>query len=449
MKLSKILSRQVELRTAAPLSPPKLLTDAIQRLDKRWPDTVTKVDEKDREALAIEFAERATRNDWAGVKPAALPTAASAAFDPALRERPELHPLRTFLYSEVAASTRSRLLGPMLSVYLETYEPRAAHTRSLAEGLSKRKSWQPTSRKQLLDAFPEILDPDEGARLLGQRMALSEMPYQMLRDGRYPAPHSEGLIDHAQPAFLNALRPGLESGDRKTYDRVLNWVAPEGEISARQRHGESVLDALLQPWRVSEPSEAMKKHLLDALVSSFGDPRLKSGGVWSAVNEQERQTFFRWLTGATLEAFLDIVSKAENGVDEQRMWSNRRSFWRGLYKDKKIDAAWVALSDNARRIAHGEASRANDDALLRFGRQTAKDGRAKTSILILQCGSKIVVEGSHSYKVHIFRQDAPGAPKLFQTHYDCEKIRLLADQGRGEAKAHQGEEWKNWVLERI
>jgi len=59
--------------------------------------------------------------------------------------------------------------------------------------------------------------------------------------------------------------------------------------------------------------------------------------------------------------------------------------------------------------------------------------------------NKIVVEGSHSYKVHIFREDNRQSPKLYQPTYDCEVIRLTSG---AEARPHFGN-WQGWVLERI
>ncbi len=85
------------------------------------------------------------------------------------------------------------------------------------------------------------------------------------------------------------------------------------------------------------------------------------------------------------------------------------------------------------------------DATLRYGLQTAGGSRLYTSLLILKIGSKILVEGSHNYKIHVFRASSPTAPVLYQARYDCEMIRLAAG---AEAKSHNGD-WQGWVLERI
>ena len=66
-----------------------------------------------------------------------------------------------------------------------------------------------------------------------------------------------------------------------------------------------------------------------------------------------------------------------------------------------------------------------DSSTLNFGIQTALGNRDKTSLLILQIGKCIVIEGSHSYKVHIFRSANKYSPELYQLKYNCEQIRML------------------------
>jgi hypothetical protein len=47
--------------------------------------------------------------------------------------------------------------------------------------------------------------------------------------------------------------------------------------------------------------------------------------------------------------------------------------------------------------------------------------------------------------VHIFRSDDPKSPKLFQSRYDCEAIRLIPGS---DAKPHLGD-WQGYVMEKI
>jgi hypothetical protein len=134
---------------------------------------------------------------------------------------------------------------------------------------------------------------------------------------------------------------------------------------------------------------------------------------------------------------MDVVS----AVETSHMWDPRRRFWLQLHKERRIDSAWVALSDEgvrrAREMAQGRPG-------LAFGRQTARGSRVSTCLLVLKVGSRIVVEGSHSYKVHVFKEGSSKTPKLYQPRYDCEEIRLIPG---ADARAHNGD-WQGWVRER-
>ena len=149
-----------------------------------------------------------------------------------------------------------------------------------------------------------------------------------------------------------------------------------------------------------------------------------------------------WMTRENIQFFLDVVS----AVETSHMWAPRKRFWLGLYEEGLVDEAWVAFSPVAVRTAKRiKASRGNPDTL-GFGAQTARGGRAQTSLLILRIGNCLVVEGSHSYKVHVFRSSDPAAPSLFQPRYDCESIRLRAREARTQVH-HVG--WERRVREMI
>ena len=81
-----------------------------------------------------------------------------------------------------------------------------------------------------------------------------------------------------------------------------------------------------------------------------------------------------------------------------------------------------------------------------ISRMNYGEDRKDISLLILKIGNKIVVEGSHSYKVHIFDDRSSYAPKLYAKTYDCELIRLKAVDGL--TRAHTGY-WQDWVLRNL
>ena len=174
--------------------------------------------------------------------------------------------------------------------------------------------------------------------------------------------------------------------------------------------------AVLEPWLERDPPKAELTFITETLLGLYGDPRVDSGGPWAGVFATHLAVLMRWLTGENIRFFLDVVS----AVEESHMWEPRRKFWLSLHDQKRIDAAWVAFSrsgaDHARRQLSSRGSR----SLLSFGNQTAGGSRIDTSLLILKIGNKVVVEGSHNYKVHIFKESNRNAPQLYRREYDCE-----------------------------
>ncbi len=251
-------------------------------------------------------------------------------------------------------------------------------------------------------------------------------------------PHAPGLMDYAHLAFVEALRPDLRS--RPALDRLFAWLKPARQ-TPRMTGASEAIAAVLGHWRAVNPPADLLGHITQTLVGNYGDLRVHPGGAWAGVPRDLQDVMLRWLTGENIRFFMDIVS----AVEDSHMWAPRRKFWLGLHEMGRIDAAWVAFSRSGAELARRRLAGSSETNKLRYGIQTAGGARAGTSLLILKAGAKIIVEGSHSYKVHIFRQTNPRAPVLYKSSYDCEEIRLTPG---AEAKSHTAH-WESWVLERI
>jgi hypothetical protein len=223
-------------------------------------------------------------------------------------------------------------------------------------------------------------------------------------------------MDHVHLAFIAKVAPRLTW--REEIDRLFQWIKPDGQ-EARTSGATEAIAALLSPWQGEAPPADLQSHLVEGLVSLYGDPRIKRGFPWGTLDGSLLAVMMRWLTGENIRFFLDVVS----AVEESHMWAPRREFWLGLHDKRMIDEAWVAFSPLGARKARELRARSDSRVGLAYGLQEAGGNRSNTSLLILRIGNCIVVEGSHSYKVHIFRGSNERAPKLFQARYDCERIR--------------------------
>lgn len=362
-------------------------------------------------------------------------SAARALFDTERRSRPALERLRQFYYAEIEANDSRTFLAAMMSIYLGSYEPGAIHTVALAQSLLKVRQRLDTRSRLLVDEVPDVLDPRKGAEALASVMVQMDDPWLGLRNLHLLSPHAPGMMDFAHIAFVNRVAPKLDQPAE--IDRLLRWLKPDGHEPRASGAGEAI-EALLKPWRDRDPSPQLQHDLITRIVGYYGDPRVRGrAGAWSAVSDELLAILLRWLTGANIRFFLEIVS----AVEESHMWAPRERFWLSLYNQRRIDAAWVAFSDAGAALARRKAG----NRTIPFGRQIAGGSRSATCLLILKIGRKILIEGSSNYKIHVFDESNPRAPKLYQPSYDCDAIRRVPG---AQTKMHLGH-WEGWVLERI
>ncbi|CEJ15913.1 hypothetical protein BN1110_06263 [bacterium YEK0313] len=437
MKLAVLLKQPHGFNPPA-LAEPAQLRAAVGRVLARWPDIVADPPENDREKLVREMLRRLDDDDWSDLPTAFVTKAARALFDPVRRGRSDLARLRQFYVDELRVSTRKSFLGGMASVYIGSYEPGAPHTRALALTLQAVRSRLGGRWMKLEEELPEWLDPVAAPQTVAERMTKMEHPWSELKSMGFSVPHAPGLMDHAHLEFVRLLRSDLRR--RPGLERLFGWLRPERQ-EARASGAAEAITAILSHWLSGDPSTDDQRFIIDNLVGCYGDPRVSASGAWAGVPEQHRGVILRWLTGENIRFFLDVVS----AVEESHMWEPRREFWLSLHEEGRIDGAWVAFSPEAATYARRQAMARSGQSTLRYGVQTARGSRVNTSLLILQIGNKVLVEGSHSYKVHIFRKGSRHAPKLYQAQYDCEQIRLSPDV---EARQHTGD-WEGWVEERI
>ena len=435
----KLLDAMERLSQFGPLAVPELryIETAARKVHERWPDITNDTGSREREALALEISDRVARHDWSGARISFVLAAAGAVFDEERRNRADLEDARSFLFSEITASSSNAFLAGMLAVYLKSFEAGSAHTRALAERFSAARDRMTGSLKKVVNELPELLDPVDGPRQLAVRMARMNSPFRNLIQSGLRNPHGTGFMDRTHEILSIAIQPDLISKER--IDWFLNWLRPPGR-EARTSGAERAIEALTHPWLNKAPAETLRSHLVEALVEMFGDPRIRPGGVWSGVALLNMQVIHRWLTREDMRFFTGVI----DATQEDAMWPPRRDFWLKLYDEGIIDAAWVAFSAQAMAYAREHLMRQDArNANERFGYQQA---RQNTSLLIMKIGNKIVVDGCHSYRTHVFNETDKMAPILFREGYDCDEIMRRAPA----SKAHQSiPDWSRWVRDTL
>lgn len=400
----------------------------------RWPDVIAKPPERDHERLLTQFKSILETNQWADVRLTTVLRVAHIAFDPKYRERADVQPVLQFFFEELAATRHQAFINGMMSIYCSSFEPSERHTVVLAETLFAQRGELNARWIKILQALPFILDAKNAHAALAEMLLAEDEPYLYLTDLGFPNPLSGGLIHHAHLRYVEALRPRLNA--RPAIERLFQWVMPKPG-AVRTSGSIIVIDAVLSPWKTSQPPDHVRQLILDSLLAAYNDPRTNRG-QWAGVSDETMNVIFRWLTREDMRFFTGVVDATQNN----HMWPPRRDFWLQLYDEKLVEQAWVAFCPSAERYARQHLMAAEGKAQRRFGRQIAGGGRTDTSLLIMKIGNRIVVDGCHSYKTHIFDQQDPGAPRLFEWDYDCDDIMRRSSN----SKAHNSiPNWREWV----
>jgi len=348
--------------------------------------------------------------------------------------------LGDFIRREAAVTTVSAVLQAMGEAYVEAWERSSETTVFLSKLLAEKVESLPHRWSYLFKTLSGLLDPIDAPRLLAAEMVAAENPYRWLREKGIAAPHSGKLMLATYYEWLAALPTvktvaGVES--------IFAWTNPVEEAPIGQDQAATAIDKLLSPWVSEMPDADLRQHLLDRILELYGDPRNTRQDFWALVDPKSRQVLIRWLAGRSMDALLAIITKST----ANHMWPPRHHFWKGLYERGLIDEAWVALSKSAFMDAEKMYRETGDITYRMTGRQTSSS-RRETCLLIMRIGSRIVLEGSHDYRVHIFADADPKAPELYAAEYNAES--LILPQNDRSTRSHDAYgHWRKWVTERL
>lgn len=426
-------SRLGDLRPLATPSVPsfELIERNIRRVLDRC-DAPDKLPERDAERLFSEMLRRIREGDWHKVPMSFVTRIASLVYAATHRFRDDLAEIRGFLCAEIRATTRLGFLNPMVRIYIESYETGEAHTIELAAALQHSRSrigarWQP-----LLENVPELLDARHAPSALAAIMDRMPDPWHGLRALGLHQPHAPGLMDAAHLEFLDIIAPQLTSLDE--IERLLGWLKPD-DRALRQIGAGKAIEVLLGHWRTRNPSAEIQSLLVDRLTQIYSHPRVNPHPAWNEVDPALVQIFLRWLMGADIRFLFRVLTEVERG----HMWADREKFWWTLHEQGRIDEVWIAFNDEGHRAALSKLPADTRQSGRRFGRQV---GDRDKSLLVMRIRNKIVIEGTFSFRVHLFKADQPRTPELYRPRYDVADIRDLPNI---DAIAHQGD-WQSRVL---
>ena len=429
---------------------PARVRQAAERIRRRWPDVEIQPHDEDPEALASDMERRREADDWREFHWSDVMRTALAFFHSDLWQEPRFEPLFDFLLRQIGPDRESSgyraYLRAMFRIYLATFESRSESTRRLAGIFSHENTWQATKLPiGALIHHPDIFDVDGAPGHIAAFMDTQDSPFHALRERGMEAPHGAGLMQAAHQQFVRRLTPRIANGDTDTVieavNKLLDWLRPPDENPLQGGAGPAI-DALLLPWSKRDTPEDLKETIKTRLVDAYGDPRLSLAGAWSACDPLARKVILKWMVGATIRIFFEIVSQAE----PSHMWPERREFWTGLYEEDRITEAWFDLSDTGAARARQLACHREDPSLESFARNTSRSAQDRRKcLLLMKIDERWVIEGSNSFKVHIFPSDDSTSVIPYEDSYTCEQFRDIAGPNEPQRIVHLGD-WRNRVL---
>ncbi len=182
-----------------------------------------------------------------------------------------------------------------------------------------------------------------------------------------------------------------------------------------------LIESLLNPWINKAPPADLCKQTLEFLLKYFYDPRTKEGrSNWMGVSEDALRVVKKWLAGATLEQFFEII---DNTAQDEH-WRYRRKFWKAYYDSDCIDDAWIALGKDSRLEARSQSI---DGHQLIAGSIKGRGVKPDHSVLIFKLGELTICEWSHVGKCRIWFERNNKSPRLYENSYLAEELREHED----------------------
>ncbi len=427
------------VRGLSPLVLPELtrLTAAKKRVLERWPDIVPDPPETDHNAIISQMLAILQSDNWDGVKMSFVLRSLKVAFNSHFRTREEVAPIITFAFDELDATSHSTFLNGIAAIYLASYEPKADHSLTLGDKITAKRDLLSAKWRAIESVYPTLFNASCAHDDIAASMEEMDEPWPGLKANGFANPHATGLMDYVHETYVDRIRHKLHM--ESWLDCLFKLLHPEP--GKRKLSGASkVIEAVLGHWLTRTASEQTRQTVTEHLINQYNDPRT-TRTHWLGVGEDYMGVIYGWLTREDLRFFTSVV----DATQKDPQWQPRKKFWLQLFEEGKIEQAWVAFCPSAERYARTHLIRSGfADSVRRFGRQTKGGGRFDTSILIMKIRDKIVVDGCHNYRTHIFNYDDPVAPKLFKRDYDCDDDVMRISP---ESKAHTNPiyHWENWV----
>lgn len=319
----------------------------------------------------------------------------------------------------INTSNPSGLIRSLASIYIREYRNRPHDVKKISEliipSLLVAES-RSLSHWQNLHKSYEFFDYDKSSsnlsELLNNLYSANEFFIEL---GVSNEQKSIGLIEDVYLNFLKTFSGKLERNeDRiKHFSKFIDFSF-DGQSLRFPQHKIKIIESLLLPWISKKPDEELQNKITKFLIDSFGDLRIKPQN-WIGVSDAAKVVFKKWLSGAALEQFFEIISDYQ----EDGKWEYRKAFWMAYYNDDLIDDVWVIF-----KRRHYNETRNRLDENLGFG---IVDSNGKSvAAIIIKIGSFIFSEWSGVGKCRAWNENDSRAPRLYKNSYSEHELKAIS-----------------------
>lgn len=320
----------------------------------------------------------------------------------------------------------------LIIAYLQHFEPandsigRASEV--ILDALSDF-SWPWSERHKRFHLFDPVRAPHTLARCV---LDPEQRPDEVLQAAGLTGPRaSAGLAAAAYEEALSELaRLFSADGDHSyAFTSICDWSV-DGDHLRFPRLKERLAETFLRPWATRDAPDDLRSVVMAFLLRHYRDPRLEPR-LWMGVSDDAQRVLRRWLTGADLETFIQVV----DDVAERGHWRYRKAFWMAYLEKDLLEEAWLVFGRRARlRARRLEATTAG------HGRLVGGSVQSNHCVILMRIGRLTVADWSHDGKCRIWREANREAPRLYQSNYSRGE---LAD-GCDLEIAHFGSDRSRW-----
>lgn len=426
MKLSETLAKPYRPKKLVLNATTVRLDRAVTALQKKYGVAQESMDPKNLEGKLGDFEDRLLRDDWSRFPWHMASDLFRSFFNSEELENPRWSDVADVLLDTLEKTDRKNYCRAALEIYIETFNKDSSNLNRLRQVLALKDTHHIPVRPELVDDL-RLFDRQDAPTLIGQELADSDRPYDLLKSWGIWSPHATGLFEQAFNRMLVEMDPDLDDLDPEAYQRVMHWLHPNSTTKAVATRAAGI-DALVLPLGHVRDS-GLRDEVEKFLIGTFGDPRV-SPAEWAGASARTLEIVYRWMTSKSLKIFFDIIDQFEGS----HMWEPRRRFWTEIDEREWIDDAWVVLNDKGAAIARELARKHEDKSFMSHGSLNFYE--KEKCYFIMKVGNLTIVEGTHNFRVRIFDRDADNAPDIRGGLYERNEIHASPAADEGETHTH-------------